>query len=107
LRFCATAAAGSRVVFTYVHRAVLDTPEAFAGTAALFAKLRQAGETWHFGLDPAEAVAYLRERGLELEDDVPASEYRARTFGAAAAARMRGYEFYRIAAARVPRRVAA
>ena len=106
LRFCGAAAAGSRLVFTYVHRAVLETPEAFAGTDALFATLREAGETWHFGLHPEEAADYLRQRGLALTDDVPASEYRARYHGAAAAG-MRGYEFYRIATARVPPRVTA
>ncbi len=32
LRWCASAAGGSRVVFTYVDRKVLDAPEAFHGT---------------------------------------------------------------------------
>ena len=41
------------------------------------------------------------QRGLVLSEDVGASDYRALHFGAAAM-RMRGYEFYRIAVARVP-----
>src|SRR5262249_37762955 len=36
LRWCARAAPGSRVLFTYVHRDVLTRPEAFAGTERLF-----------------------------------------------------------------------
>jgi methyltransferase (TIGR00027 family) len=36
LCWCASAAGGSRVVFTYVHRHVLDTPEMFYGTRKLF-----------------------------------------------------------------------
>ena len=105
LRWCATTAAGSKIVFTYVHRLVLDAPQTFAGTARLFATLAAAGERWTFGLDPAELSGFLTERGLVLEENVGAPEYRARYFGRAAA-RMRGYEFYRIAVARVPERAA-
>ena len=101
LRWCASSAAGSRVLFTYVHRRVLDTPQAFEGTEKLFATLRAAGERWTFGLDPSELSRFLAQRGLVLQEDVGASDYRARYFGQAAT-RMPGYEFYRIAVARVP-----
>jgi methyltransferase (TIGR00027 family) len=101
LRWCAGAAAGSTLVFTYVHRQVLDAPQTFHGTAKLFTTLRAAGETWTFGLDPARLSNFLVERGLVLSEDVGASDYRALHFGAAATG-MRGYEFYRIAVARVP-----
>lgn len=43
----------------------------------------------------------LAERGLRLDEDVGASDYRSLYFGPSAS-RMRGYEFYRIAVARVP-----
>ena len=101
LRWCAGAAAGSRVLFTYVHRRVLDTPQAFEGTEKLFATLGAAGERWTFGLEPSELSSFLAHRGLVLEEDVGASDYRARYFGQAAT-HMSGYEFYRIAVARVP-----
>jgi methyltransferase (TIGR00027 family) len=101
LRGCARAAPGSRIVFTYVHRAVLDDPASFPGTGRLFAFLGAAGERWTFGLDPSRTADYLAERGLSLDEDVGAAEYRARCFGRSAAG-MRGYEFYRIACARVP-----
>jgi hypothetical protein len=42
------------------------------------------------------------ERGRSLEQDIGAAEYRGRYFGAAAR-RMRGHEFYRVALARVSR----
>ena len=100
LRWCASAAAGSRVLFTYVHRRVLDTPQAFEGTEKLFTTLAAAGERWTFGLEPSELSGFLAQRGLVLEEDVGASDYRARYFGQAAV-RMFGYEFYRIAVARV------
>ena len=82
---------------------VLDTPQAFHGTKKLFAMLRAAGETWTFGLDPVRLDSFLVQRGLVLSEDVGASDYRALHFGATAVHR-RGYEFYRIAIARVPDR---
>lgn len=100
LRWCARAAAGSVVVFTYVDRAVLDDPASFAGTERLRATLASAGEGWTFGLDPAEVPAFLAQRGLVSERDVGAAEYRRLYYGAAAAT-MAGYEFYRIVVARV------
>jgi methyltransferase (TIGR00027 family) len=101
LRWCARAAAGSQVVFTYVHRDVLDRPESFAGTTRLRATLAAAGEPWTFGLEPAELPAYLAARGLALDEDVGAADYR-RTYLGAVAGRIRGYEFYRIVRAHVP-----
>jgi methyltransferase (TIGR00027 family) len=103
LRWCARAAPSSRIVFTYVHRAVLDDPASFFGTARLFATLDSSGERWTFGLDPASIAGFLATRGLRLDEDVGAGDYRRRCYGAAAAA-MRGYEFYRIASAHVPAR---
>ena len=100
LRWCASAAPGSLLLFTYVHRDVLTKPGAFLGTEQLFASLAKFGEKWTFGIHPGELRGYLAERGLSLESDVGASEYRERHFGDAARG-MRGYEFYRIALARV------
>jgi len=101
LRWCARATPGSQLLFTYVNRAVLDDPGSFAGTETLFATLKGAGEQWTFGLDPAGLADFLRQRGLELERDIGSSEYRARYLPRVSRI-MRGYEFYRIAVARVP-----
>ena len=100
LRWCARAAAGSLVLFTYVHRDVLTRPQLFEGTKNLFASLEKAGERLTFGLEPGELRAFLAARGLMLESDVGAAEYRERYFGERAR-RMRGHEFYRVALARV------
>jgi O-methyltransferase involved in polyketide biosynthesis len=100
LRWCASAAAGGRVLFTYVHRRVIDTPQAFEGTEKLFTTLAAASERWTFGLEPSELARFLAQRGLVLEEDVGATDYRARHFGQAAT-RMSDYEFYRIAVAQV------
>jgi len=91
---------GSQVLFTYVHRDVLTKPGAFIGTEKLFASLEKFGEKWTFGIDPTGLSRFLVDRGLSLEADLGASEYRERYFGKAAR-EMRGYEFYRIAIARV------
>src|SRR5262245_30389757 len=72
------AARGSQVVFTYVHRRVLDDPQAFEGTATLFRTLRRTREPWTFGLDPAEVPGYLAVRGLDLIEDLGAVDYRSR-----------------------------
>jgi methyltransferase (TIGR00027 family) len=103
LRWCAQAAPSSRIVFTYVHRGVLDDPGSFFGTARLFAALAASGERWTFGLDPARVASFLVARGLQLDEDVGAEEYRRRCYGSSSTA-MRGYEFYRIACAHVPAR---
>jgi NAD(P)-dependent dehydrogenase (short-subunit alcohol dehydrogenase family) len=90
------AAEGARLALCARDAATLDE---FAAT------LRAAGTTVHVEPcdigDPAALARFLADRGLVLDDDVGAAEYRARYFGAAAR-RMRGYEFYRIAVAYVP-----
>ncbi len=100
LRWCATLTAGSKLIFTYVHQRLFDAPHAFDGTESLFAALAAADEKWTFGIDPAELRVFLSRRGLVLEEDCGATEYRARYYGNAAIG-MSGYEFYRIAVARV------
>jgi methyltransferase (TIGR00027 family) len=100
LRWCARAAAGSRLLFTYVDREVLANPRAYAGGERLFASLDKVGERFTFGLHPGELADFLARRGLVLERDVGAVEFRALAYGDAAQ-RMRGHEFYRVAQARV------
>jgi methyltransferase (TIGR00027 family) len=102
LAWCAGAAPGSHVVFTYVDRRALDDPGAYDGADRVFATLRRAGESMTFGLAPAELAPHLDARGLALVDDRGAADYRRLVYGPAAAARMTGHEFYRVAHARVP-----
>jgi methyltransferase (TIGR00027 family) len=93
-------ASGSELFFTYIHRGLLDGSTTFEGGAQILESVRNVGEPWTFGLDPAELPAYLANRGFMLLEDQSADEYRARYFGDAARA-MRGYTFYRAAVARV------
>jgi len=99
-RWLGTAAAGSTVAFTYVHRSVLDAPATFDGAEPLLRELARLGEPWTFGLDPAETPAYLRARGLTLVEDLGADEYRQRYLAGRPDGR-RGYAFYRVALATV------
>ncbi len=73
-----SAAAGSRVVFTYIHRAILDGGATFQGADTTLATVRRAGEPYTFGFDPAELPRYLSDRGLRLIEDVDAGIYRER-----------------------------
>ena len=100
LRWCAHASPGSLLLFTYVHRDVLTKPGAFIGTERLFASLAKVGEKLTFGIEPDKLREFLAKRGLFLESDVGAEEYRERYFKNAAR-KMRGHEFYRVALARV------
>lgn len=101
LRFVAGCGSGTRLIFTYVHRGVLDGSVAFDDGPAIRRDVAALSEPWTFGLDPAELPAYLQARGLALEYDAGARDYRRQGFGPAADA-MTGYDFYRVAIARVP-----
>ncbi len=102
MRWFGRNAEGSWVVFTYIHRRVLADPTSFAGAVKILRTVQRSGEPWTFGLDPGDVPRYLAERGLTRVEDLGAAEYRARYLGGSGAA-MRGYEFYRIAVARVAR----
>jgi methyltransferase (TIGR00027 family) len=100
LRWCAKTVANSVVIFTYVDERVLKSPENFYGTRPILKALKKAGEEWTFGIDPSWTAEFVKQRELILMKDVGASEYRQIYFGRVAN-QMRGYEFYRIAVARV------
>jgi methyltransferase (TIGR00027 family) len=100
LKFIAECAAGTELVFTYVHQGLLDGTVDFIGGKRLLDDVARLNEPWTFGIYPEQLSEFLEARGLALEEDVPAAEYR-RTYFGAAAERMKGYEFYRIAVATV------
>lgn len=91
-------AEASLVLFTYVHKDVLDVPGVFEGTDNLNQTLQRAGEHWTFGFDPSELPDYLEHRGFRLVEDIGAAEYRTR-YMKANRRMLRGYEFHRIALA--------
>jgi methyltransferase (TIGR00027 family) len=100
LRQIAQAAGGSTLLFTYVDRRVLDQPELFFGAEKLLSRLNALGEPWTFGLYPEEIERYLAARKLRLERDLGVADVWQRA--GRPGSDVRGYEFYRLASARVP-----
>jgi len=101
LHYVAGCAAGTRLVFTYVHRGAIDGSEMFSDAARIMSNVANLGEAWTFGLIPEELPSFLLGRGLQLTQDLSAKEYRRAYFGKAAES-MRGYDFYHVAVAIVP-----
>ena len=101
LHFVACCAAGSELIFTYVHRAALDHPATFPDAEKLLRSLEEIGEPWTFGLLPDEVSPFLATSGLRLRQDVGSSDYRAQFMGQHGR-HMKGYAFYRVAVADVP-----
>lgn len=96
LRQIAQAAGGSILLFTYVHRRVLDQPE-FFGAKKLLSRLHSYGEPWTFGLYPEEIERYLAARKLRLVRDLSVAEVWR---GAGRPdSDVHGYRFYRLASA--------
>jgi methyltransferase (TIGR00027 family) len=91
----------SRIIFTYVHSGALDGSVCFEGAAKLLRDVAQLGEPWTFGLDPIAVPEFLTRRGLRLERDASAREYRTQYWGTKGQ-RMKGYDFYHIVIAHVP-----
>jgi methyltransferase (TIGR00027 family) len=100
LRYLGTRAPGSRVVFTYVDRGALDGSVYFDGAAEILRDVARLGEPWTSGFSPAELPDFLRGRGLELDRDAGAREYRTQYLGPRGR-KAKGYEFYHVAVAHV------
>ena len=99
LKEVGSCAAGSSIVFTYVHRGIIDDSVAFEGAERLLRNLRNMSEPWTFGILPEELEGFVARVGLKLREDLGADEYRARYLPAWES--MNGYAFYRVAVAEV------
>lgn len=76
MRFLSTAAAGSRLVFTFVRKDFFDGANLY-GAGPLHRRFVQGG-VWHFALDPSEVDPLLREYGWAEREQVGATEYTQR-----------------------------
>ncbi len=86
----------SYIIFTYVHKKILENPSSFLGGEKLLTDLEQLEEKWTFGFLPEELPYYLKQFNMMLIEDMGATEYREKYVPN----RMeKGYEFYRIALA--------
>jgi methyltransferase (TIGR00027 family) len=91
------AAAGSTLVFTYVHAGLLDGSARFEDGDRILENVRALAEPWTFGLDPGELRAYLARFRLDLVEDLGADDYRRRYLPGWEPDG--GYAFYRLAVA--------
>jgi len=101
LRYVAGCHPGTKLIFTYIDSGVLDSSIHFEGAVRVLRDVVELGEPWTFGLPPHHAAGFLCERGLSLDRDLSAREYRSLCFGSLAQ-QMKGYEFYHVALAHVP-----
>lgn len=99
LAWIGRSAAGSTVVFTYVHRGLLDRTERFEGGDQILANVQRLAEPWTFGLYPDDVAPFLARAGLDLLEDLGADDYRRRYLDGNVRT-LRGYSFYRVALAK-------
>jgi methyltransferase (TIGR00027 family) len=59
----------SRLIFTYVHKGVLDGSVDFDEADRWVQAVRARGEPWTFGFDPTEVGPYLQSRGFDMIRD--------------------------------------
>lgn len=100
LNFVARCSPGSRLVFTYIHAALLDGSISFKAAGRLLRRFARLGEPWVFGLDPEKVPEFLQQRGLQLDRDLAAREYRALCYQPSSQG-LSGYEFYHVVEAQV------
>jgi len=100
LRFVGGTSPGTTLIFTYIHRGVLDGSVRFEGADKLVRNVRRLGEPWTFGLHPDEVSDFVARFGLRLEEDLGADAYRRRYLGDDDRT-LSGYGFYRLAVTRV------
>jgi methyltransferase (TIGR00027 family) len=91
---------GSAIIFTYIHRDVLEHPGSWYGAEKLIAELGEIEEQWTCGFLPEELPGWLKGFGLRLVEDLGAAEYRQRYMPERTVLH-KGYEFYRVAMAEV------
>ncbi len=71
-------APGSRIVFTYIHRGIIDGSSRSGVDEKFFSVARRMGMPWIFGLNPEEVERYLAARDFLVVEHVGASDYRER-----------------------------
>lgn len=91
---------GTRFIFNYVDKKVLDNPRNFHGAASVVRMLRNMKEHWDTGITPETLPAFLASYNMKLLYDENATKYRELyASGSRNHKKMRGYEFLRVAMA--------
>src|SRR5262249_59158727 len=63
LAWAGSRAAGSKLIFTYVHRRVLEDPTSFEAAEKILLAVASAGEPWTFGWVPEALSRCLQAHG--------------------------------------------
>src|SRR5262249_55411090 len=66
----------SAVVFTYIHKGLLDGTKYFDGGELMMRNVKTLGEPWTFGLYPESVASFLSPLGLVVRENLGADEYR-------------------------------
>jgi methyltransferase (TIGR00027 family) len=74
----ASTSAGGELVFSYLHRDLLDAGEQSGAMQSARAQVASVGEPWLSGFDPEELRSDLRGTGLELIENLGPEELQAR-----------------------------
>jgi methyltransferase (TIGR00027 family) len=76
LKFISKASSGSKFVFTYILKNVIDGTSNMIAAEGLV-NLFEAGEQpWRFGLNPLEVIDFLSQYNLKLIEDIGTSFYK-------------------------------
>lgn len=79
LRYVSSASApGSKIVFTYIQRDIIDESAQSELGRKLILLTQQLGEPWQVGFNKEELPHYLSERGLAPIEDIGDSDYKER-----------------------------
>jgi methyltransferase (TIGR00027 family) len=89
----------SYIIFTYLHKLVLDNPQSFKGTEKLLKILKESEEKWISGFYPEKLPDYLKAFDLKLIEDNGAEEYRNKYISERKKL-LNGFEFHRVAFAK-------
>jgi methyltransferase (TIGR00027 family) len=92
--FISKFAKNSYIIFTYVHKEIIENPKSFLGGEKLLTDLNKLEESWTFGFLPNELANYLNQFNIKLIEDLGANEYREKYLPNQ---NEKGYEFYRTA----------
>ncbi|NYT00706.1 MAG: class I SAM-dependent methyltransferase [Methanocellales archaeon] len=75
LKYISKTCTGSRIVFTYVLKSVIDGTSNLEGADALVKFAKKAKSPWIFGLEPSNMTEFLGRYNISLIEDVGASYY--------------------------------
>ena len=75
LKFISKNSSGSRVVFTYILKSVIDGSSNIIDGEGLRNLFEAGNQPWHFGLNPSEVNDFIGKNNLRLIEDIGASYY--------------------------------